>query len=133
MLCEAAPDWYPLDETSVSCWNEEEDLVALCAATEGLGGSNPTCFPLETQRVGVGDGALAPPWSSGWCSLDLNIPGDAFPGDVDFPSTGGDTSQSYVMSISSAAGLYGVGLGSLQLGHACDAPNPELNREDRND
>ena len=52
----------------------------------------------------VGAGDFAPPWEFGWCSFDLNIPGDAFPGDVDFPSNGGDTSQSYVMAVSSATG-----------------------------
>ncbi len=125
--CQTFPDWYPLDETAVSCWNEQEDLVSLCELTQGgVGEINPACFPLETQRVGVGDGDLSPPWSFGWCSLDLNIPGDSFPGDVDFPSGGGDASQSYVMSISSATGLFGVGLGALQMGHACDDPNPEL-------
>ena len=134
IACESHPDWYPLDETFVNCWNEQEDLVELCGPSEGNGEIDPACFPLETQRVAIGAGDLTPPWTSGWCSLNLNIPGDSFTGDVDFPAEGGDTSQSYLMSVSSASGLYGVGLGAMQLGHACDDPNPELSqREAGND
>ena len=51
IACENAPDWYPLNETAVSCWSEEEDQVDLCGLTEGLKGERSTLpvFPLETQ------------------------------------------------------------------------------------
>ena len=122
VVCGEAPDWYPLQEAAVSCWDEEENTVSLCQGE----GDDPACFPLETQRVPVAGPVLSPPWSFGWCSLNLDIPGDSFPGDVDFPSSGGDTSQSFVAAISSATGFFEIGFSALQQGHVCDVQVPSF-------
>ena len=117
IACESTPDWFPLNERAITCWNEQEDVVSLCGPENE---NDPACFPLETQRVAVGAGDLNPPWTSGWCSLDLNVPGDSFVGDVDFPNAESDVTQSYVMSMSSRSGFYGVGLGAMGMAHACN-------------
>ena len=124
--CESFPDWYPLNEQAVTCWSEEEDVISLCGPDK----TDPTCFPLETQRVHLGVGDLAPLWDYGWCSVDLDVPGDSFAGDVDFPAGGGDTTQSWVGSINTASGNVAVGLGALQAGHACDDPGTALDLQE---
>ena len=126
VACNFNPLWYPLQETQVDCWSEQEDLVSICGDN---GEDDPACFPLETQKVAVNQGDLALPWDFGWCRLDLNVPNDSFPTDVDFPSSGGNTTQSYVMGMTKSSGLYQVGAGAVQLGHACD-PLPVRGTDD---
>ena len=125
--CKSAPAWYPLQEESVTCWNEQESVTTICAP--GIV-DDPACFPLETHRRTVGDGELALPWDDGWCRLDLDVPGDDFQGDVDFPANGGNTTQSYVMTMSYSTGRYAVGRPGVQLAHACDPINAEAGAEE---
>lgn len=123
--CDEEPPWYPMNEASVECWNEEEELVSVCAP-EIIGGEDPACFPLETQRVD--SSSLSLPFDFGWCRLNLNTQ-DGFTGDVDFPTAGSPITQSYVMSASRSSGRYQVALPSVQLGHACDALTREIGHE----
>lgn len=119
--CGEAPDWFPMNEQQVRCWNEEEDMVSVCGA-DAVGGNDPACFPLETQRVATE--SLNLPFTSGWCELDLGTD-DSFNGDVDFPAPGSTLAQSYVFAVARASGLFELSMPGLQIGHACDALTPE--------
>lgn len=129
--CEEGPDWVPLNETEVVAFNEEEDAVQLCLGSAPVIISpppevdDPTCFPLETQRVPFGEGDLTVPFEFGWAFLNLNINDEGTTADVDF-GTDGDIAQSYVAAAHSASGLFQVGMQSVQLTHACDDVNPSV-------
>jgi len=123
------PSWYPMNETEVVAFNEEEDAVELCFSGPGgvisppSEGSDPTCFPLETQRVAMGVGDLASPFENGWVYLNLNVGNDTVDGDVDF-GTLGTLAQSYVAASVQASGLFQVGLQAIALTSACDDVDP---------
>lgn len=129
--CGVGPDWLPLNETEVVAFDEQENAVELCFSGPGgvisppEPGSDPTCFPLETQRVSVGEGDLAPPYSFGWMFLNLNINDVGVTGDADF-GTNGDIAQSYVIAEHRANGRFAVGLAAVSLAHACDDLSPLL-------
>lgn len=113
--CDSPPAWFPMDETSVLCFDEQENDVELCAGDE-------TCFPYETQRVALGSGLLDLPFLSGWCRLDLNT-NDTFQDDVDFPAGGSPLTQSYVVALKETAGLtHGGAVRAIAFGSACEAP-----------
>ena len=128
--CGIGPDWNPLNEVFMACFNESEDPVELCFSAGGGVISPPTdpldtaCFPLETNNVAMDQGALSVPFNSGWCYLNLNIPSDTITADVDFPAVPpGDIAQSYVSVIHSALGQFSVGLQAIELSSACDDVN----------
>ena len=118
----SGPDWLPMNETEVVCFNETEDAVELCFFGGGGGGvsppppfTDPACFPYETGRYTVGVAPLDTPFDNGWCYLNLNLPPDAPIADVDFPYNSGTVSQSYVTAIHSAQGRFSVGVSAVQL------------------
>jgi len=127
--CGVGPDWLPLNETEVVAFDEEENAVELCY--QGSGGvisppdpgEDPTCFPLETQRVKVGQGDLTPLFNFGWMAINLNINDVGVSGDVDFGANG-EIAQSYVIAHHSASGRFAVGLSAVELSSACDDVNP---------
>lgn len=114
VTCGAGPDWYPLDETEVVCFDEQEDSVTLC--------SGSSCFPLATQKVSIT--SLQVPFSAGWCRMNLNhscatcSPGAFGPG--------ADLAQSYVIAIH-ANGQVAGGLTAVEIAHACQDVNTSLN------
>jgi hypothetical protein len=110
--CNQQPEWYPLTQAELWCFNEVEDNVLTCLGDE--------CFPLETQRVTNGQ-AFWSPFDYGWCRFNLNTVGDAFTGDVDF--IGGVQNQSYVIVTRSAAGNAGSAHQAMQVDQAC-GPTP---------
>lgn len=128
--CGVGPDWLPLNETEVVAFDEQEDAVELCFDEGGgvvsppLGPNDPACFPLETQRVSVGEGDLTPPSDFGWLFLNLNITDD-ISSDVDF-GINGDIAQSWVGAIHTAEGLYQVGFGAIPLAISCSDLSPTL-------
>ena len=125
----AGPDWHPLNETEVVAFDEEENAVELCFTGQGgvisppTPGSDPACFPLETQRTPYGSGDLAGPYDFGWLYLNLNVGVDTITGDTDFGSAG-TLAQSFVAAAHSASGLYQVGLQAIALTSACDDVDP---------
>ena len=127
------PTWHPLNETEVIAFNESEDAVELCiGGTFGPpisppepGTPDPVCFPLETQRVTVGDGALAPPFNFGWLYLNLNVGIDSPLLDFD-PGTSGTLAQSHVASVLQGLGVFSVGLNAVELTSACEDVDPVL-------
>ncbi|MEM1177644.1 MAG: hypothetical protein AAGM22_04825 [Acidobacteriota bacterium] len=129
--CGQGPEWFPLNETEVVAFDEQEDAVELCFDPGGgiisppITPVDPACFPLETQRVKVGEGDLTPPYDFGWLYLNLNINDMNLANDVDFGSAG-DIAQSWVGAIHTAEGLYQVGFNAVQLTGACEDVNPVL-------
>jgi hypothetical protein len=127
-LGSVGPDWFPLNEREVIAWNEAEDAVEICFFTGGQisppEDDDPACFPYETGRYTWGVSPLDSPFEFGWAYLNLNIPGDVdllgVNEDVDFPvGTTGNISQSYVVTLHQALGLYSVGLQAVELTDAC--------------
>ncbi len=126
------PAWHPLNETQVVAFDEAENFEELCGAFFGPPGppisppedpefGDPVCFPLETQRVQVGAGTLAPAYDFGWLYLNLNVGLDDGGGVPDFdPGTDGTLAQSYVEAGYSAFGAYSVGLPAIELTSACE-------------
>ena len=114
LACDTPPAWFPLDEASVLCFDEQENDIELCA--------DGACFPYETQRIGLGVGALDLPFFSGWCRFDLNHD-DSFIGDLDFPAEGSPLAQSYVLALNETAGLTHAGLArAIAFAGSCEAP-----------
>ncbi len=110
--CGSGPDWQPLDQTQVVCFDQRENAVEIC--------SESSCFPLETQRLEIGAGDLDIPYIAGWCHLNLNIPDDTITGDVDFPaSPAGDIAQSWVGAVTRRGAAVSGGLSSVLFSHAC--------------
>ncbi len=111
--CGSGPDWQPLGQTQVVCFDQRENVVEICSET--------ACFPLESQRLELGAGDLEVPWTAGWCHLNLNIPDDAVTGDVDFPaSPAGDVAQSWVGAVTRRGAAITGGLNAVLRSHACE-------------
>jgi hypothetical protein len=128
----AGPEWAPMNETQVVCFNESEDAVELCGFDTGdpsvsppPAPTDPACFPLETGRYTVGVEPLDPPFDFGWCYLNLNPGIDSFVDDVDFGSNG-DLAQSYVSAQHSALGRFSVGLPAVELTNALTDVNVSI-------
>ncbi len=117
--CGSGPDWQPLDQTQVVCFDQIENAVEIC-------GEAP-CFPLESQRLELGSGDLAVPYTAGWCYLNLNISGTDDPtGDVDFPPPAGDVAQSWVGAGARRGSVVSGGLNAALQAHACQDVNPVI-------
>ncbi len=115
----AGPDWQPLDQTQLVCFDETENAVEICAGTP--------CFPLESQRLEFGAGDLVVHYPSGWCRLNLNVPDDTITGDVDFPaSPPGDVAQSWVGAAHRRQAAVAGGLAATLESHACQDANPVI-------
>lgn len=125
----AGPDWFPLNETQVIVFDEEENAVEICFFTGGVisppDSSDPACFPYETGRYALGTAPLAIPYDFGWTFLNLNLPPDSPTGDVDF-GTDGNLSQSYVSAVHDALGRFSVGLEAIELTSACENTNAQI-------
>ena len=116
----SGPAWNPLPSVEVTCFDESENVVTLC--------ETEACFPTAAQRVEVSD--LGLPFTGGWCFLNLGIPADAFPGDVDFPAAGGPLAQSFVNVAyrldNMYYGSYSAGLEATELASACTIGDPRV-------
>ena len=135
----AGPEWHPLNETSVIAFDEQENWEELCGIIFGPGGppvspptvptdEDPTCFPLETQSVEVGEGALTPSFEFGWMFLNLNVGIDGSFSSFDLdPGTDGTLAQSYVSATHTALNRFEVGLAAIELTSACDDIDAEIN------
>jgi len=114
--CSGTPSWFPLNQTNVVAFDEQEQPTALCTTTTTVSPpppGTPTCFPLETQRVHVAGGNVigsdfTPPSAFGWLYLNLNhslASGDPYPG----------RAQNWVVTTMSASGKYEVGYDAIRL------------------
>jgi len=112
--CNANAAWFPLAQTDVVGFDEQEQPEDLCFSdspvSPPLGGAN-TCFPLETQKVSVADGnaiadPIAPSAPFGWLYLNLeHTPAGA----QDYPS------QAVVTTVMDASGRFSVGFDAIEL------------------
>ncbi len=116
--CGTGPDWQPLDQTQVVCFDQVENALEICAEAP--------CFALESQRLELGAGDLTVPYAAGWCYLNLNIPGDDVTGDVDFPPPAGVVAQSWVGAGARRGSVVSGGLSAALRAHACDDSNPMI-------
>lgn len=123
-VCGGLPFPFPLNETQVVAFDEQESAEELCFDPGGgnvsppLGDDDPACFPYETQRVSANAAPLQPSWPFGWLYLNL-----------DHTVTGGSAppfaaaaAQSHVTTLHSALGLYQVGYQATLLHHVRDTP-----------
>jgi hypothetical protein len=121
LSCASSPAWFPLAQTQVVAFDEQENPEELCILGDIVSpptGGVQTCFPLETQRVAVGGGNIVgtdptPTFDFGWIYLNLNFvlgsETDPFPG----------VAQNWVTTVMSAEGRYSVGFDAIQLQSAC--------------
>lgn len=116
--CSSTPDWAPLQEGQVLCFDEQENAIELCGGSEA-------CFPLATQKVAFDQGPLAVPFSRGFCQVDLDNPNDAPTGDHDFPSSGPTVQQGHISVLRAGASGIGGALPATVLRHTC-VPPPAL-------
>jgi hypothetical protein len=116
--CAAGPSWDPLDEETVTCFDEQENAVELC----GLPGEQ--CFPLASQRLVFDQGPLTVPYSRGFCQIDLNNPNDNPTGDRDYPPSGRTVQQSHVSVVRYGAHGIGAAQPATAIRHTCQAPPP---------
>lgn len=127
----AGPSWYPMNETQVIAFDEQEDAEELCFAGPGgvISPPDPSvdtfCFPLETQRVATGVAPLNPTFNFGWMFMNLNVGIDTIGGDYD-PLNQEWASQSHVTVLHSAQGLYSAGMQAMPLSTACDATDATI-------
>jgi hypothetical protein len=116
--CGSNAPWFPLAQTNVVSFDEQEHPTALCFQGDNVSpatGGTETCFPLESQRIHTATGNVVaadmnPPTPFGWLYLNLNhsIVGDPFPG----------VAQAWVTTAMSAEGRYEVGYDAIQLDNA---------------
>jgi hypothetical protein len=88
--CGATPAWFPLSQTDVVAFDQQENPSDLCFLDDNTSppiGGDQTCFPLATQRMHVSGGNafadnLGVPFKRGWLYMNFNhtIAGDPFPG-----------------------------------------------------
>ncbi len=119
----AGPEWRPLPETQVICFDETEDVEEICSGAPGSG-----CLPLETQRLRVGGEDLPASFPGGWCYLNLNIRAeDDPPLDVDFPADPpGPIAQSWVGALHSLSEVVNAGTRGIALASACQDLDPVI-------
>ena len=119
-VCGTGPDWQPLEQTQMVCFDQVENAIEVCSEAE--------CFSLESQRVELGTGDLTVPYTAGWCHLNLNISGTDDPtGDVDFPPPAGDVAQSWVGAGTRRGSVVAGGLNAALQAHACQDVSPVIN------
>jgi hypothetical protein len=125
-----APAWFPLNQTQVVAFDEEENGEEICIPGGDIvsppTGEAQTCFPAEAQRVPVNDVTLVPGADSmgvtaenGWIYLNLNW--QASIADL-------EPKQSWVTTVMDAEGRYSVAMDAIQLDSACTtfAPGPVI-------
>jgi hypothetical protein len=119
--CGGAFAWFPLNQTDVVAFDEEENPADLCFQGDNISpptGGADTCFPAETQRVNLansnvpGGSTPNPPFDFGWIYLNLNtsVAGGLF----------NPTAQAWVTTVMSASGRFSVGYDAIQLDSVCD-------------
>ncbi len=109
------PDWHPLDQNQVVCFNQTEGAVEICTDAD--------CLPLETQRLALGTGDFDVPFDAGWCRLDLNVAGPPISlGRPPSPPGPPVVAQSWVGATVREHGVVTGGLNAVALSHACEEP-----------
>jgi hypothetical protein len=111
--CEAlpSPGTFPLKEMSWIFDEDENPYLVESPPIPGLPPAIPRAFPAAVWRTIVGGPQFPVGFDFGWIQFNFNdVEGDFLP----------PFSQAWVGSLTSAAGLYSVGLGATALNSACD-------------
>lgn len=117
--CSKKPAWFPLAQSDVVAFDEQENPVDLCFLPDNVSppiGGQQTCFPLATQRAEMFAGTelgfpLQTPFDGGWLYLNLN---HALSGGD--PQTG--VAQAWVETEFDSEGRFAVGHGAVPLANA---------------
>jgi hypothetical protein len=129
------PDWFPLNQTDVVSFDEEENPTDLCRVTTDVSpppAGQPSCFPLEAQRVSLGPGTnipsgapVNPPTPFGWIYLNLNtsVAGIVYPATNAVTGQNPSIAQAWVTTVMDADGRFSVGYDAIQLDSACQPHN----------
>jgi len=126
--CAINPSWFPLNQTNVVAFDEEEHPTVLCFQGDNVSppiGGAQTCFPLETQKVSLAGGNLigsdpTPPTPFGWMLLNLNhtlAVGDPYPG----------RAQAWVMTLMSGSASAQKTQGRFKVGYGTTATDNAAN------
>jgi hypothetical protein len=124
--CGQTPSWFPLNQTDVVAFDEQENPENLCftgdVVSPPLGGAE-TCFPLEAQRVSLSGGNVigsdpTPTATFGWIFLNLNTTVTG----ITYPAANPSIAQAWVTTVMDADGRFSVGYDAIKLDSAC-APN----------
>lgn len=119
LACGGAPAWFPLAQTQIVVFDEEENPVV--ESTPPVSGvpeaPQLVAFPLEAQRTTVGGPDLPVPFENGWLYLDLNQGPNPFAVDP-------FSSQSWVEAVYRAEGRYSLAVDAIALDSACDPLGP---------
>ena len=107
--CSSGPNWFPLNERQVVFFDEEENPEEICTISPCP--EQDILFPIEAQRVSVGDLDVTP--ESGWTYMNLNQLW-IVKGPVVFAG------QAWVTAVHSADGRFSAGLPAIQLDSVCD-------------
>ena len=105
------PSWYPLSQAGFAVFDEEENVAIPISCPFECPTITFLPFPAATNRVSVGSGELPVPFDFGWLYLDLKSA----------PLAAGEPmhSQSWVGTLMSAQGRYGVGFTATPLDSSC--------------
>ncbi len=109
--CSSGPNWYPITQRQAVFFDEAENPEALCTISPCP--EEEILFPIEAQRVGVGELAITP--QSGWAYFNLNQSGEAW-GLAAEAVAGG----AWITAVHSAEGRFSAGLPAIQLDSFCD-------------
>jgi len=127
--CGDAPAWFPLNQTDVVGFDEQENPEDLCTTTSDVSPpptSQPTCFPLEAQRVGIGQPPAPggdnpnPTAPFGWIYLNLNSLVNVGAA-AQYPVNNPNIMQNWVSNEMDAHGRFSVGQDAIKLDTACTA------------
>lgn len=104
--CVAGPFWFPIPESQVIIFDEQENPEAVCTISPCP--QEEVLFPIEAQSVSVASLDVTP--QSGWVYMNLN------------QNYGGPTflAQAWASSVHSAEGRFSAGLNAIQLDSYCD-------------
>jgi hypothetical protein len=118
--CGTVPGWFPLEQTQVGAFDEQErirNLTSTPSVVFPVQPDPPTPFPAATQVVEVNGPELPADFNSGWLFLNLSttVAGAAV----------NPTAQAWVEVLHDGGGLLSVGYRALQLDNAATSqPGP---------
>ncbi len=113
----SGPDWHPLDQTQVVCFNQTEGAVEICTEAD--------CLPLESQRLALGTGDFDVPFTAGWCQLNLDVAGQPI-SRPPAPPLPPEVAQSWVGATVRGGSVVAGGLNAVAISHACDETNATI-------
>jgi len=114
--CGVNPSWYPMDQTQVVVFDEQEQPVVATFPPFFPQPPSPTLvpFPGAANRTHVGGAGLPVPYSFGWLFVNMNT---VVAASSTNPPEDPTLAQAWVMPVHSANGRYSVGYAALQLGN----------------